>query len=302
METFYLIDFENVHNEGIQNVDSLSETDHVHIFSTENAMNIRMDILFKRKIDIEGHIVPVGKQSLDMHLVSYLGYLLGVHGKRSAYVIVSNDKDFDNIISFWKEKGYTNISRKSAIPGKISAQSKTVSLNTTKKVPANSQTVNGKISAGMDYEFSGADRSELNLFMQHGLVDMGYSGNVANRVCKYVVAHCNDGRMLSGIHNDLKREYDNYSEVYEDVKTILGKFAASKSKVAKRESQVRSFFGQHFKKKIYVDNKEEIISVILNAQTKQQVNNGLLKLYSDGNIVSHIYQTVQPLINELPGK
>ena len=44
METFYLIDFENVHNEGIQNVDLLSGTDHVHIFYTKNAINIRMDI------------------------------------------------------------------------------------------------------------------------------------------------------------------------------------------------------------------------------------------------------------------
>ena len=99
METFYLIDFENVHNEGIQNVDLLSKTDHVHIFSTENALNIRMDIVFSKGIDINGHIVPVRKQSLDMHLVSYLGYLLGVNGKHCVYVIVSNDKDYDNIIN-----------------------------------------------------------------------------------------------------------------------------------------------------------------------------------------------------------
>lgn len=91
METFYLIDFENVHNEGIQNVDSLSKTDHVHIFSTENALNIRMDI---------------------------------------SQEFMGN------------------------------------SQNITKKAPANSQTVNSKISAGMDYEFSGDDRSELNLFLE----------------------------------------------------------------------------------------------------------------------------------------
>ena len=246
--------------------------------------------------------MPVRKESVDKHLVSYLGYLLGFHGKQDAYVIVSNDTGYDNIISFWKNEGYINIYRKSAIPGRISAQSKTVSQNKTKKASENTQTVNSKISAGMDYVFFGDDRSELNLFMQHGLIDMGYQRNVANRVCSYVVAHCNDERMLSGIHNDLKREYNDCSEVYEDVKTILEKFVESKSKNAKREAQVRSFFGQHFKKNIYVENKENIISIILNAKTKQQVNNGLLKLYSDGTIVSHIYRTVQPLINDLPGK
>ena len=148
----------------------------------------------------------------------------------------------------------------------------------------------------------GDDRSELNLFMQHGLVAIGYDSNSANRICKFVIAHCNDERMLNGIYNDIRNSFNNYSEVYEDVKSVLEKFVQSKGKVAKRESQVRSFFGQHFKKKIYVDCKEEIIQIILKSETKQQVNNGLLKLYSDGTVVSHIYKTIQPLISELPGK
>lgn len=44
METFYLIDFENVHNDGIANIESMTKEDHVHIFSTQNATNIRQDI------------------------------------------------------------------------------------------------------------------------------------------------------------------------------------------------------------------------------------------------------------------
>ena len=203
METFYLIDFENVHNEGLENIDSLPKDDHVHIFSTENALNIRMDLVLSKEIDIQGHIVPVRKQSLDMHLVSYLGYLLGVNGKQCAYVIVSKDTDYDNIIRFWKEEGYPNLSRKTAIPGKVKQQ---------------------------------------------------------------------------------------------------GQKAPQKASTTTRESQVRSFMGQHFKKKIYTDKKEDIIKVILGAKTRQQINNGLMKLYSDGSVVKQIYQTVKPLIKDLPGK
>lgn len=198
-----MVDFENVHNEGLENIDSLTKNEHVHIFSTENALNIRMDIVFSKRIDIEGHIVPIRKQSLDMHLVSYLGYLLGIHGKQCAYVIVSKDTDYDNIIKFWKGEGYPNISRKQKI-----------------------------------------------------------SGTSAN----------------------------------------LRKSVSSKSKITKRESQVRSFFGQHFRKKIYIDKKEEIIRIILNAKTKQQINNNLMKLYADGSVVKHIYQTIKPLTKDLPGK
>ncbi len=295
METFYLIDFENVHNEGLENIDSLSKNDHVHIFSTENALNIRMDIVFSKGIDIQGHLVPVRKQSLDMHLVSYLGHLLAIHGKQCAYVIVSKDTDYDNIIKFWKEEGYANISRKQVIYENASQKKAAAQQGQT-----TTQTANNKISAGMAYEFSGSDKSELNLFMQHGLAALGYSRKDVNRICKYVVAHCNDEQMLCNIHNDLRKNFDDYSKVYEDVKTILGKFVSSKSKTAKRVSQVRSFFGQHFKKKVYVDKKEEIINIILNSKTKQQINNGLMKLYSDGNVVKHICQTVQPLINDLP--
>lgn len=43
MDTFYLIDFENVHNEGMENISTLAQTDHVHIFYTENASKISMD-------------------------------------------------------------------------------------------------------------------------------------------------------------------------------------------------------------------------------------------------------------------
>lgn len=299
METFYLIDFENVGNRGIANIKELTKDDHVHIFSTENALGIDRDVFWLNG-DIKSYLVPASKQSLDKHLVSYLGYLLGIHGKQCAYVIVSDDNGYDKIVEFWKKEGYANISKKPAIPGKARTQQKSTQQPVAQTETL--QTVNSKISAGMAYDFSGDDRSELNLFMQHELATMGYSGKDANRICRCVVAHCNDEFVLREIHNDLCASFNNYAEVYEDVKTILEKFVSSKSRNAKKEAKVRSFFGQHFKKKIYVDCKEEIIGIIVNARTRQQVNNGLLKLYSDGTIVKHIYQTVQPLIRELPGK
>lgn len=299
METFYLIDFENVHNDGIANIENMTKSNHVHIFSTQNATNIRTDI-FWIKGDIKCHLVPVRKQSSDMHLVSYLGYLIGIHGKDCSYVIVSKDKDYDNIVKFWKGEGYLNIARKEKLSGSTPAQKKTTQI--VSQTQNNTQTINSKINAGMTYKFEGEERSDLNLFMQHELVAMKYDRNSANRICKYVIAHCNDERMLNGIHNDLRSSFDNYSVVYEDVKTILEKFVQSKNKVVKRKAQIRSFFGQHFKKKIYVDYREEIIQIIFNADTRQQVNNGLLKLYSDGTVVSHIYKVVQPLISDLPGK
>lgn len=299
METYYLIDYENINDkESLKNMNFLTKMEHIHIFYTKNVPKISIELAFLKGIDIEAHIVPSGKQSVDMYLVSYLGHLMGKHGKQSAYVIISGDKDYNNIIKFWEAEGYSNISKKQKIPGTSTEQKKSVQLSAT----GTAQTINSKINKGLAYEFSGEDKSELNVFVQRGLAAEGYSKNDVNRICKYVIAHCNDERMLSGIHNDLRDEYDEYLEVYEDVKAILEKFATTKGKAAKRESQVRSFFGQHFKKKIYTDHKEEIIEIIVSAKSRQQINTSLMKLYRDGNVVKHIFQTISPIIRDLPGQ
>lgn len=72
-------------------------------------------------------------------------------------------------------------------------------------------------------------------------------------------------------------------------------------KMDKREAQVRSYFGRHFKKKMYVDKKEEIIHSVLEAKTKQQVNNNLMKFFKSED-VKDIYQRLQPLMKNMPGK
>lgn len=69
----------------------------------------------------------------------------------------------------------------------------------------------------------------------------------------------------------------------------------------KREVQVRSFFGEHFKEKKYVEQKEQIIHAIVESKTKQAVNNNLMKLYPN-ETVHIIYKRIQPLIKNLPGR
>ena len=232
METFYLIDFENVHNDGIDNIENMTKTEHVHIFSTKNATNIRPDI-FWLKVDIKSHLVPVRKQSLDMHLVSYLGHLLGIHGKDCSYVIISKDKDYDNIIKFWKEEGYPNVSRKEKLTSRASSKNEKTQIASQHQ--RNTQTVNQKISTGMAYGLEGKDRSELNIFMQQGLVEKGWKR--VNQICKIVVAHCNEEKMLDRIHNGLKEEFcgrADYEEMYRDVKSILEEFVEYKNEMAKR--------------------------------------------------------------------
>lgn len=78
--------------------------------------------------------------------------------------------------------------------------------------------------------------------------------------------------------------------------------SSKKASKEKREAQVRSFFNKHFKKKVYVNKKEEIIQAVLKSKTKMEINNKLMKLFSNGKEVSKIYKELGPLIKDLPGK
>lgn len=103
-EKIFLIDFENVHELGLAGIGKLTPEDSVHLFYTKNASKISLDILSEVRAKLYFHKVNVGKQSLDMQLVSYLGFLIGTVGADPEYIIVSNDNGFGNTLAFWGEK------------------------------------------------------------------------------------------------------------------------------------------------------------------------------------------------------
>ncbi|MBR1738987.1 MAG: hypothetical protein IJ737_01730 [Ruminococcus sp.] len=103
----YLIDFENVKSKGLTGIDSLSETDSVIIFYSENADTISFEMhqrVICSKAEVEYFKVHVGgKNALDFQLSTLLGYLVC----RDAYshiFVISNDKSFDYLHDFWHGK------------------------------------------------------------------------------------------------------------------------------------------------------------------------------------------------------
>ncbi len=74
IETYYLIDYENVHSDGLTGCEKLGNADHIVIFFTQNATNLDMrEIADHGSAELTMIEVPSGKQSADMHIVSYLG-------------------------------------------------------------------------------------------------------------------------------------------------------------------------------------------------------------------------------------
>lgn len=104
----YLIDFENVHSDGLKGVEQLDRKDECYIFYSEHAGVLSFN-MHKKITESRAKIyyveAQVGmKNALDFQLVSYLGYMLREKPEET-YCIISNDKAFELVSKFWQEKG-----------------------------------------------------------------------------------------------------------------------------------------------------------------------------------------------------
>lgn len=104
----YLIDFENVHSDGLKGIEQLAENDVCYVFYSEHAGVLTFNI-HKKIIESRAKIyyveAQVGmKNALDFQLVSYLGYMIR-ENQEASYCVISNDRAFALVADFWKNKG-----------------------------------------------------------------------------------------------------------------------------------------------------------------------------------------------------
>lgn len=145
----YLIDFENVHDEGLRGIETLSPKDKVVVFYGNLNKMISLDthlLVLQSKAKIENlQLGKSAKNYLDFQLVTYLGYLLGTGNYKAVY-IVSKDSGFDSVVDFWNARNIT-IERRPAIvtPEKIQPAAvdskKAVLSAANEKEPAQKKTV-----------------------------------------------------------------------------------------------------------------------------------------------------------------
>lgn len=110
MRHYFLVDYENVKEKGLDGFFALSRKDRVYVFYSVNQQKISMDFVSvlktKRNLPyIEYVFVKAGKQSLDMQLSSFLGSLIAENGiRRCDYTIISADRDFLPVVDFWNRR------------------------------------------------------------------------------------------------------------------------------------------------------------------------------------------------------
>lgn len=122
ISAYYLVDYENVNIHGLTGCERTKKTDRIIIFFTQNANSLDMSAICRHgESKLEFREVAGGKQSADMHILSYLGYLIGKNINRkkdTEYVIISKDTDFDKVIKSWKDESGVKIRRSPQISGK----------------------------------------------------------------------------------------------------------------------------------------------------------------------------------------
>ena len=104
----YLVDFENVTSPGISGIQRLTKEDKVYIFYTVNASNMsftaHMNLLSSPAEIIYYNVASGGKNALDFQLASFLGYLIS-KGEEKDFCIISNDKGYEYVRTFWEKNG-----------------------------------------------------------------------------------------------------------------------------------------------------------------------------------------------------
>lgn len=101
----YLIDFENVHYDGLSGILNLASEDQVYIFYSDNGKRLTFEL--HEQINNSPaqfyyyKAVVGGKNALDHQLSSYLGFLIGKTGAKD-YYIVSKDRGYRHLVAFWE--------------------------------------------------------------------------------------------------------------------------------------------------------------------------------------------------------
>ena len=76
IDTYYLVDYENVGINGLSGCKNMTSSEHIIIFFTQNARKIDMaEIANHGTAELKMIEIPAGKQSADIHIGSYLLHL-----------------------------------------------------------------------------------------------------------------------------------------------------------------------------------------------------------------------------------
>ncbi len=196
IKRFYFIDMENVHRDGLNGIEQLTQKDCVRIYYSNPLETIPIDLHAQMMasparyeyIRVE---VPI-KNAADCMILFDLRDLARDH-KKAEFIIISNDNDFDRPISEFKHRG----------------------INTLKR-----QTI-----AECEPEEKAADEkreAEVRKFIKDHFGDIAITGD-RDEILEKTVAAVLRGKTKSQVNYNLLKIYDNQSVklIYNELKPLI---------------------------------------------------------------------------------
>ena len=124
---YYLVDFENTREHGLDGIEKLTEDDEVCIFYSKSADHLTFEgceKLLNTKANVVMYRAEVGSpNALDFQLVTSLGYMIHKNmceNRQSKYCIVSRDHGFDCVAEFWRQTKEVDVKRVENVRGDTS--------------------------------------------------------------------------------------------------------------------------------------------------------------------------------------
>lgn len=240
IKTYFLIDYENVNGSGLAGCERLGREDHIVIFFTANANKLDMrHIADHGEATLNMIEVPAGRQSADIHIGSYLGYLIGSGAaKDHRIVIVSKDTDFDNVIRFWKNRAGVAAMRrqqiKAAMQGTSAASAPEKEARpAAKAAPKAAQPAPAKSASLAPEKAHGEQQTRLLQELTEALRKAGFDADTVAAAARLALPYCGDEQILTETHNALQDKLPaNYRKLYEILKPILSRYGAVGSRKA----------------------------------------------------------------------
>lgn len=164
MRKNYLIDYENI--KCFKELIEKSDINRYYLFYTNNCISINLDVLSLFESNIKPIKTITGKQSLDMCLSSYVGYLI-TSNPDEEYYIVSNDCDYDAVINFWRDRGI-QISRITRTPKTVKHNALMIQTLRSFAVPTNTTGEIASIVANLYLQTRGKQKIYLELIKKYG--------------------------------------------------------------------------------------------------------------------------------------
>ena len=100
----YLVDYENVSNEGLMGYEFLMPEDKLYLFYSESVRNIRKQIslkIFHPSMDVHLYKLRTArKNAIDFYIASKLGEVIERYDLKKA-AVVTKDQGFQSIADFW---------------------------------------------------------------------------------------------------------------------------------------------------------------------------------------------------------